>query len=127
MHSSVPQLSPVTHEFGDGPAEERLRDLDRQQLADRLTWLSWWAPGTFQAVMDYMQFVDDRAADGTLDADDPDDPAPYCTACGAEIGIFIRYGLDWRHYRGEGLDNIELYDPGHAPEVGWRTTPAATA
>jgi hypothetical protein len=22
---------------------------------------------------------------------------------------------------------IELYDPGHAPEIGWRTTPAATA
>ncbi len=126
MHSSVPQPCPVTHEFGDSPAEERLRGLDRQQFADRLTWLSWWAPGTFTAVMDYMQFVDDRAADGTLDADDPDDPAPYCTACDGEIGIFIRYGLGWRHYR-TTPGGIELYDSGHAPEVGWRTTPVATA
>lgn len=50
----------------------------RVRHTDRLNWLSWWAPGTFAAVMDYMQFVDDRTADGTPDSDDPDDPAPYC-------------------------------------------------
>ena len=99
MHKSVPQPRPVTHEFGDTPPEERLRGLDRQQLADRLIWLAWWAPGTFQAVMDYMEFTDKLAADGDLDRDDPDDPAPYCTICGSEVGIFIRYSLDWRHYR----------------------------
>ena len=127
MQSSVPQPCPVTHEFGgDTPAEERLRGLDRQQLTDRLTWLSWWAPGTFTAVMDYMQFVDDRAADGTLDSDDPDDPAPYCQVCGSEIGIFIRYSLGWRHYRTTSQSGIELFDPGHAPKVGWRTAPPAT-
>jgi hypothetical protein len=126
MHSSVPQPCPVTREFGDISADERLRGLDRQQLADRLTWLSWWSPGTFTAVMDYMQFVDDRAAGGTLDGDDPDDPAPYCTACGSEVGIFIRYSLAWRHYRVTGEGGIELFDPGHAPRVGWRTAPLAS-
>jgi hypothetical protein len=123
MHSSVPQPCPVTHEFGDAPAEERLRGLDRDQLADRLTWLAWWAPGTFTAVMDYMQFVDDHAADGTLDCDDSDDPAPYCLTCGSEVGIFIRYSLGWRHYRVTDQSGIELFDPGHTPEVGWRTAP----
>jgi hypothetical protein len=120
MHSSVPYPAPVTHEFGDTPAAERLRGLSRQQLADRLTWLSWWAPGTFAAVMDYMRFVDDRAAVGELDRDDPDDPAPYCQICGSEVGIFIRYSLHWRHYRPTGQGGIELFDPGHDPDVAWR-------
>jgi hypothetical protein len=127
MHSSVPQPAPVTREFGDTPPEERLRGLDQQQLADRLTWLAWWAPGTFAAVMDYMQFVDDHAADGGLELDAADDPAPYCTACGSEVGIFIRYSLAWRHYRFTGQAGIELFDPGHAPRVGWRTAPPVTA
>ena len=127
MHSSVPQPAPVTHEFGDTPAEERLRGLTHQQLADRLTWLAWWSPGAFQAVMDYMQFVDDRAADGALDDDDPDDPVPYCQVCGSEVGIFIRYSSGWRHYRVDGESGIELFDPGHAPKIGWRTAAPATA
>ena len=75
MHSSVPQPAPVTHEFGDTPPEDRLRGLDRQQLADRLTWLSWWAPGTFTAVMDYMEFVDNLAADVRPRATPEPDPA----------------------------------------------------
>jgi hypothetical protein len=56
---------------GDNPYEDRLRGLDRQQLADRLHWLSWYQPGIFTAVMDYGQFSDDLAADT-----DPTSPAP---------------------------------------------------
>jgi hypothetical protein len=48
---------------GDHPDEARLRGLTRQQLADRLNWLSWYQPGIFAAVMDYGQFSDDLAAD----------------------------------------------------------------
>jgi hypothetical protein len=51
------------HHFGDGQEDVRLRGLTRLQLADRLTWLAWWSPGTFQAVMDYMEFSDKIAAD----------------------------------------------------------------
>lgn len=127
VNKSVPQPRPLTHAFGDTPAEERLRGLDRQQLADRLTWLAWWAPGTFTAVMDYMQFVDDQAADGGLDRDDPDDPAPYCQTCGSEVGVFIRYNLDWRHDRATAQGGVELFDPGHVPQVGWRTAPPGSA
>jgi hypothetical protein len=46
----------------DNPYEARLRGLSHQQLADRLNWLSWYQPGIFTAVMDYMEFIDNLAA-----------------------------------------------------------------
>jgi hypothetical protein len=109
---------------GDNPCEARLRGLSRQQLADRLNWLSWYQPGIFAAVMDYGQFSDDLAADTDPTAPDPDlaqDPIPVCARCGSEIGIFLKFGLVWRHYRGgEALGQAEIFDPGHEPELAWR-------
>ena len=55
------------------------------------------------------------AGDGT------DDPAPYCAICDGDIGIFLKFGLDWRHYAGTDLTDIELFDPGHQPIVVWRS------
>ena len=46
----------------DDPYEARLRGLSHQQLADRLNWLSWYQPGIFTALMDYMEFIDNLAA-----------------------------------------------------------------
>jgi hypothetical protein len=80
------------------PDEARLRGLSRQQLADRLTWLAWYQPGIFSAVMDYMEFSDALAADADPASPDLDnldydeEPAPICGRCGAEIGIFIKFG-----------------------------------
>jgi hypothetical protein len=115
---------------GDHPDEARLRGLTRQQLADRLNWLSWYQPGIFAAVMDYGQFSDDLAADTDPTNPDPDpdgdfghaeDPVPVCARCGSEIGIFLKFGLQWRHYRGgEALGQAEIFDPGHEPELAWR-------
>lgn len=40
-----------------------------------------------------------------LESDDIDDeypgqePAPFCSVCSGDIGIVLRYGLAWRHYR----------------------------
>ena len=103
---------------GDHPDELRLRGLTRQQLADRLNWLSWYQPGIFAAVMDYGQFSDDLAAD----TDPADEPAPVCARCGSNIGIFLKFGLQWRHYRGgEALGQAEIFDPGHEPELAWPT------
>lgn len=127
MSSSVSHPDPVVHDFGDSQEDERLRGLTRQQLADRLTWLSWWSPGTFQAVMDYMEFIDNLAADGDLGQDNPDDLAPYCLTCGSEVGIFTGSGPDWKHYRASIKAGIEQFDPGHAPEVVWRPATSATA
>jgi hypothetical protein len=46
----------------DNPYEARVRGLSHQQLADRLTWLAWYQPGVFTAVMDYMEFSDRKPA-----------------------------------------------------------------
>ena len=70
----------------DNPCEARLRGLSHQQLADRLTWLSWYQPGIFTALMDYMEFSDNLAADTDPANPDPDpddldygeEPAPVC-------------------------------------------------
>jgi hypothetical protein len=114
---------------GDDPCEARLRGLGRQQLADRLNWLSWYQPGIFAAVMDYGQFSDDLAADTDPTTPDPDpdyfghaeDPVPVCARCGSEIGIFLKFGLQWRHYRGgDALGQAEIFDPGHEPDLAWR-------
>jgi hypothetical protein len=111
----------------DHPDEARLRGLTHQQLGDRLTWLAWYQPGIFNAVMDYMEFSDALAADADPTSPRPDDRgcekerAPVCGRCGADIGIFVKFGLDWRHYReGAALGQAEIFDPGHAPELAWR-------
>src|ERR1700722_16768086 len=74
---------------GDDPSEARLRGLDRQQLADRLNWLSWYQPGIFAAVMDYGQFSDDLAAD----TDPTDDPDPLGLVESGAVGTW--FGTDF--------------------------------
>ncbi len=56
------------------------------------------------------------------DQDDDDEDEPFCTECGADVGIFIGHGDAWLHYTGEGTvaSPVELYDAGHAPVVAWR-------
>ena len=119
---------------GDSPDEARLRGLTHQQLADRLTWLACYQPVIFSAVMDYMDFSDALAADtdptspGFGDRGYDEAPAPVCGRCGADIGIFIKLGLEWRHYReGIALGQAEIFDPGHAPELAWRRLGSAPA
>jgi hypothetical protein len=118
------------------PRRGELRGVTRQQLADRLNWLSWYQPGIFAAVMDYGQFSDDLVADPDptnpdTDTDpDPDDLgnvghaedlAPVCARCGSDIEIFLKSGLQRRHYRGgEALGRAEIFDPGHEPDLAWR-------
>lgn len=54
------------HALSAHPADgfdARIRGLTHQELADRLQWLSWYQPGVFAAVMDYMDFCDTVAAD----------------------------------------------------------------
>ena len=63
----------------------------------------------------------DNTGDEVSNADCAEDPAPVCVRCGSEIGIFIKFGLRWRHYRGgEALGQAEIFDPGHEPELAWR-------
>jgi hypothetical protein len=117
----------------DNPYEARLRGLSHQQLTDRLTWLAWYQPGIFTAVMDYMEFSDALAADadptshGPVDRSCDEMLAPVCARCGADLGIFVKFGLDWRHYREGALGQAEIFDPGHAAELAWRLPGSAPA
>jgi hypothetical protein len=56
---------------------------------------------------------------GPCIGDGGEEPAPICSQCGADIGIFLKFGLDWRHYRDAVLTDVGLFDPGHAPVVAW--------
>ncbi len=95
---------------------ERLGALTQKQCADALLRLSGYAPAVFDAVIDAVQ---------PWPGDGSDDPVPFCKQCGANIGIFLKFGLDWRHYRGATFDEIELFDPGHAPVLAWRISALA--
>ncbi|MGH3403815.1 MAG: hypothetical protein ACRDRJ_15150 [Streptosporangiaceae bacterium] len=56
--------------------------------------------------------------------DDEDDAEPYCTACGAWVGLFHAVA-GWRHFRGKGTSAspVVLYDAGHEPAVAWTVPP----
>jgi hypothetical protein len=82
---------------------ERIGQLTTRQLTDALIWLAGYAPGVFDVVADA---VEPFAGDGS------EDPAPFCAVCGGDIGVFLKFGLDWRHYRGTDLTDLELFEPG---------------
>jgi hypothetical protein len=68
MQASLSHPTPSAHANANAgsvgaPDDERLRGLTHDQLADRLRWLSWYAPGIFTAVMDFMEVTDVLAAD----------------------------------------------------------------
>ena len=92
-------------------------------MATALIWLAGFSPSVFDATLD--------ATEPCTDDDTPDPaehPEPFCMLCGADVGIFLRFGLDWRHYRGDGTTAglIEIFDPGHAPVIAWRPAPATS-
>jgi hypothetical protein len=110
MGTSLSQAAPASHRI---PASqwitaedrmERIGQLTARQQTDALLWLAGYAPAVFDAIA---EAVEPCAGDGA------DDPAPYCAVCGGDIGIFLKFGLDWRHYTGTDLSDIELTDPGH--------------
>jgi len=94
----------------------RLTALAPEDARAGLLWLAMNFPAVCDAMLDKVEY------DAIDDPDPGREPEPFCAECGAEIGIFLRYGLDWRHYRGDGtiIGQIELFDPGHEPIVSWR-------
>jgi hypothetical protein len=109
---------------------ERLTGFTASQLAAGMTWLAGYDPRTFDAVLDAVEPGTGQDGDGS------DDPEPFCATCGIPIGIFLRLGLDWRHYRqavatadgqhdhgdATASGGFEVFDPGHEPVVTWRLT-----
>jgi hypothetical protein len=100
---------------------DRLAGLGPDDKTAGLAWLAVHHPAVCDAML------------GALEEDDAElarsEPEPYCAACGADVGIFVRSGLDWRHFRGNGTtaSPFELFDAGHAPMIAWRTPSLTTA
>jgi len=58
MNESMTHLAPSAHPIGEVPGTDRILGRSKAELADAVTWLAWYAPGIFTAVMDYMDTVD---------------------------------------------------------------------
>jgi hypothetical protein len=57
MNASITHPAPSAHLIGEVPGRDRILGRSQTELADAMTWLAWYAPGTFRAVMDYMDTV----------------------------------------------------------------------
>ena len=62
MNASVTHSAPAAHLLAEVPGADRLRGRTRDELADSMTWLAWYAQGIFTAVMDYMDHVEGELA-----------------------------------------------------------------
>jgi hypothetical protein len=133
---SLSQHDQNAHQIDARERMERLRAFSPDQMAAGLIWLLGYDQRIFDAVLDA---AEPCSGDDDLSGSDPE---PVCEICGEQIGIFLRLGLDWRHYRqtrdaglaggqarvsGTGLGQIELFEPGHAPVVAWHRFDEATA
>ena len=57
MNTSLTHPAPAAHLLPEVPGRDRLRSRTHTELTEAMTWLAWYAPGTFTAVMDYMDTV----------------------------------------------------------------------
>jgi hypothetical protein len=50
-----------------------------------------------------------------------DEAIPLCRRCGGLVGIFLSRGLQWQHFRGDGITagGSGIYDSGHPAEAAW--------
>lgn len=102
--------------------EERLELLgvmDEGDMRASLAWLAAAHPVVFDHSLardrQLVEVLQERLDDAR---DAEDDLEPYCTACGASVGIFWGHGDGYHHYRSsEG--GTEIYDAGHVPAVSW--------
>ena len=121
MQLIITQPDQPAHANPDAAARHRsdrlaMATVDQMQAA--LAFLSVLDPEAFEIAFTAVT----PARDGSEDDRNEDDEAlPACRRCGASVGIFPDHGLDWRHYRGDGITSgaQHIYDPGHAPDVTW--------
>ena len=62
MNASLTHPAHAANAVGAIPGTDRLLGRTQAELADAMTWLAWYASGTFTAVMDYMDHVNGELA-----------------------------------------------------------------
>jgi hypothetical protein len=60
--TSVSHPAPAAHALGEVVGADRLLGRTQAELAEAMTWLAWYAPGTYTAVLDYMDHCDGEPA-----------------------------------------------------------------
>jgi hypothetical protein len=117
MKTIIAQPGQDAHPDPDAAARQRADRLARataDQMEVALAYLSMIDPEAFEIAL--------AAATSAADEIREDDDAiPLCRRCGGLVGIFLSRGLQWQHFRGDGVTSgaQEIYDPGHAAEVAW--------
>ncbi|MGH3278640.1 MAG: hypothetical protein ACRDNW_05815 [Trebonia sp.] len=93
---------------------DRLAGATTEQMHDALAFLSVIDPEAFEIALT-------AVSPAAIQRAEDEEPAPFCPACGAPVGIFPEHGLTWQHYHGDGTTagTQQVYDPGHAPEIIW--------
>ena len=121
MAVSTIVTQPTRSAQGSGEAakagrRERLGALDPERMYLSLAFLAIHHPRVFDAALDATEPCPDDGLNPSLE------PEPFCTACGGNAGIFWPLGEEWRHFRpgAEHEGKPEVYNPGHAPLIGWR-------
>jgi len=54
VNTSISRTPQAAHVTGEIQGADRLHGRTRDELADAMTWLAWYAQGTYTAVMDYL-------------------------------------------------------------------------
>jgi hypothetical protein len=117
METIITQPGPDAHPDPDAAARKRADRLARatsEEMEAALAFLSMIDPEAFEIAL--------TAATPAADEIHEDDEAiPVCRRCGGLVGIFLSRGLQWQHFRGDGVTSgaQQIYDPGHAAEVTW--------
>jgi hypothetical protein len=62
--TSVSHPVPAAHPLGEVAGADRLLGRTQAELADAMTWLAWYAPGVYTAVMDYTDRVNGELSPG---------------------------------------------------------------
>ena len=117
MQTIIAQPGQDAHPDPDQAARHRADRLARattDEMETALAYLSMIDPEAFEIAFTAVT----PAAD---EIHEDEDAIPVCRRCGGLAGIFLSRGLQWQHFRGDGITSgtQEIYDPGHAAEVAW--------
>lgn len=100
----------------DRERDARLGAIDTDQLSLALSFIAGFSPVVLDATLDA---VEPCEADGAPARGE--DPEPYCTLCLASVGMFLKHGDEWRHFRDSpSASKPEPYETDHDPVIAWR-------
>ncbi|MGH3282020.1 MAG: hypothetical protein ACRDNW_23190 [Trebonia sp.] len=64
MNASMTHDAPAAHPVREVAGLDRIRGRSRDELADAVEFLAWYAPGIFTAAFDYMDTIDGEPIPG---------------------------------------------------------------